>query len=161
MVERLKPKTKVSKAFFDEDMNSIGDPDMASWISITVFVDDKPVDQTLWKVEIVEESSDYFGKSKVYVKDPSKAPKGRAIKQGPKGGYYYETDGSQELSEEELEIMGRWFQGEGAELKPVGTPVDEDEYRIPTPHEDYIKRGVINQSDEDKLERQLDVLLVI
>lgn len=101
MVERLKPKTKVSKAFFDEDMNSIGDPDMASWISITVFVDDKPVDQTLWKVEIVEESPDYFGKSKVYVKDPSKVPAGRTVQQGPKGGYYYET--SSTLTDEEFD----------------------------------------------------------
>jgi len=146
-----KPEIDMSRHYFDENMEHTTDSDTASWVSISVYADGERIDQTLWQIKDAEKSSDYFGKSKVYVKDPSKVPKGRTAKRGPKGGYYYETDSSGDMSDEELI---EWFQGEGLELKDHGTL--SGEYYIPQPYDDYIRRGVVNDSDKARLVRHLD-----
>jgi len=53
----------------------------------------KNLDAILYQASVDSVFDDNFYKSKVYVSGPAAAPSGVQLKQGPKGGLYYETDG--------------------------------------------------------------------
>jgi hypothetical protein len=48
------------------------------------------------KAEIISEPTDKIRKAKVYINSPSEAPKGRTVKRGGRGGYYYITSERQQ-----------------------------------------------------------------
>lgn len=85
-IEVNKPKIDISKKFLDENMEFVKNEEDASWVSITTYSDGKHVEHTLWQIKDAD-----VAKAKIYVSGPGDVPEGVSAKQGPRGGYYYES----------------------------------------------------------------------